>query len=76
VYRTELHKRALQWERTTAYLAPGNACGSQGTGGPVLLVGSDFPIVGVVTEHWYIDGAEMELLEFATLEDVLLKETA
>ncbi len=22
VYRAELHKRALQWERTTAYLAP------------------------------------------------------
>src|SRR5207249_4245624 len=26
VNRAELHKRALQWERTTAYLAPGKAC--------------------------------------------------
>ena len=26
VYRAELHKRALQWKRTTAYLAPGKAC--------------------------------------------------
>jgi hypothetical protein len=27
VYRAELHKRALQWERTTAYLEPSKACG-------------------------------------------------
>ena len=27
VYRAELHKRALQWERATAYLAPSKACG-------------------------------------------------
>jgi hypothetical protein len=30
VYRTELHKRALQWERTMAYFAPGKACGGSG----------------------------------------------
>jgi hypothetical protein len=44
------------------------------SGGPVLLLGAEFPIVGVVTENWYIDEAEMELLEFATLEDVAVKE--
>jgi len=26
VYRAELHKRALQWERITAYLEPSKAC--------------------------------------------------
>jgi hypothetical protein len=40
------------------------------------LVGADFPIVGAVTENWYIDGAEIELLELATLEGVLVKETS
>jgi len=29
VYRAELHKRALQWERTTAYLAPSKAVGEE-----------------------------------------------
>jgi hypothetical protein len=48
---------------------PGTEIGGV-SGGPVLLVGAEFPIVGVVTEHWYIDEAEMELLEFATLGDV------
>jgi hypothetical protein len=28
VCRAELRKRALQWERTTAYLAPSKACGT------------------------------------------------
>jgi len=42
----------------------------------VLLVGAEFPVVGVVTEHWCIDEAEMELLEFAPLEDVAVQEMA
>ena len=33
VYRAELHKRALQWERATAYLAPSKAGGSSETSG-------------------------------------------
>src|SRR5208282_3523098 len=55
-YRAELHKRALQWERTTAYLAPSKACrsfriedcpsvqrglgSSQSQGRPILVRGS------------------------------------
>ena len=40
------------------------------SGGPVLLVGANSQIVGVVKEHRYINLAGLELLEFATLEDV------
>jgi hypothetical protein len=43
------------------------------SGGPALLVGSDYPIVGVVTEHWYMEASGLGLLEFATLEDVDVK---
>ena len=32
VYRAELHKRALQRERTTAYLEPSKACGGELSG--------------------------------------------
>jgi hypothetical protein len=32
VYRAELHKRALQWERTTAYLEPSKASGGKLSG--------------------------------------------
>jgi hypothetical protein len=41
------------------------------SGGPVFLVGGDFPIVGVVTENWYLESAGAQLLEFASLQDVL-----
>jgi Trypsin-like peptidase domain len=51
---------------------PGTKIGGV-SGGPVLLVGEDYPIVGVVREHWYMDSAGLELLEFATLEDVQIE---
>jgi hypothetical protein len=36
----------------------------------VLLVGPDYPLVGVVTEHYYMGLADLEILQFATLDDV------
>jgi hypothetical protein len=41
------------------------------SGGPVFLVGRDFPVFGVVTESWYMESAGAQLLEFATVQDVL-----
>jgi Trypsin-like peptidase domain len=48
---------------------PGTKIGGV-SGGPVFLVGGDFPIVGVVTEDWYMESAGAQLLEFATLGGV------
>jgi len=45
------------------------------SGGPVLLVGTfDFPIIGVVTDRCEMSLAEMEILQFATLERVMIGE--
>jgi hypothetical protein len=41
VYRAELHKRALQWERTTGYLAPRKACGLLGLAVLALVLRAD-----------------------------------
>jgi hypothetical protein len=45
------------------------------SGGPVLLVDTlDFPLVGVVTDRCEMSLAELEILQFATLENVMVGE--
>jgi len=45
------------------------------SGGPVLLVDTfDFPLVGVVTDRCEMSLAELEILQFATLENVMIGE--
>ncbi|PYT95748.1 MAG: hypothetical protein DMG38_25950 [Acidobacteria bacterium] len=42
------------------------------SGGPVLLVDTlDFPLIGVVTDRCEMSLAELEILQFATLENVM-----
>ena len=40
------------------------------SGGPVFLVGPGYPLVGVITEHCYMESTGLELLEFATFDSV------
>jgi hypothetical protein len=43
------------------------------SGGPVLLVDThDFPVIGVVTDRCEMSLAELEILQFATLESVMI----
>lgn len=43
------------------------------SGGPVLLVGTfDFPLIGVVTDRCEMSLADLEILQFATLENVMI----
>lgn len=43
------------------------------SGGPVLLVDTlDFPLIGVVTDRCEMSLAELEILQFATLENVMI----
>ena len=43
------------------------------SGGPVLLVDTlDFPLVGIVTDRCEMSLAELEILQFATLESVMI----
>jgi hypothetical protein len=51
--------------------SPGTKIGGV-SGGPVFLVGSGYPLVGVITEHCYMNLANLEILQFATLENVSL----
>jgi hypothetical protein len=45
------------------------------SGGPVLLVDTfDFPFVGIVTDRCEMSLAELEILQFATLENVMIGE--
>lgn len=44
------------------------------SGSPVLLPGSDYSLAGIVTEHGYMEMTGLELLEFATLDDVIFGE--
>ena len=45
------------------------------SGGPVLLVDAfDFPLIGIVTDRCEMSLAELEILQFATLENVMIGE--
>jgi len=45
------------------------------SGGPVLLVDTfDFPLIGIVTDRCEMSLAELEILQFATLENVMIGE--
>ncbi len=45
------------------------------SGGPVLLVDTlDFPLIGVVTDRCEMSLAELEILQFATLENAMIGE--
>lgn len=52
--------------------APGTDIGGV-SGGPVLLVDSGYPLGGVVTEHYNMESADLEILQFATLADVKIR---
>jgi hypothetical protein len=47
------------------------------SGGPVLLIdGLDFPLIGIVTDRCEMSLAELEILQFATLENVMIGENS
>ena len=47
------------------------------SGGPVLLVDTlSYPLVGVVTDRCQMSFAELEIIQFATLENVMIEENA
>lgn len=52
--------------------APGTDIGGV-SGGPVLLVEPGYPLVGVITQHYYMESADLEILQFATLADVKIQ---
>jgi hypothetical protein len=54
---------------------PDPATGMGGiSGGPVLLMAPDYPLVGIITQQAYLESADCEFLRIATLEGIHLDE--